>query len=94
MATLDLITREDLQAFKEELFSELKNILDKSGANPAKKWLKSADVRKMLNISPGTLQNLRINGQLPFTKVGSLMYYKLPDIERILEEGLTGGGLR
>jgi hypothetical protein len=57
--------------------------------SPGKKWLKSADVRKMLNTSSGTLQNLRTNGQLPFSKVGSLMYYKMQDIERVLEEGLA-----
>lgn len=40
----------------------------------------------MLNISPGTLQNLRINGTLRFTKMGSIIYYKLEDINKILEE--------
>ncbi|EHQ25081.1 helix-turn-helix domain-containing protein [Mucilaginibacter paludis] len=46
---------------------------------------KSCEVRKMLNISPGTLQNLRINGTLRFTKIGSIMYYKLEDINKVLE---------
>jgi hypothetical protein len=55
------------------------------GQGQSKKWLKSSEVRKMLNISPGTLQNLRINGTLRFTKIGSIMYYKLEDINRVLE---------
>ncbi|MGY0039324.1 helix-turn-helix domain-containing protein [Pedobacter sp. NJ-S-72] len=45
-------------------------------------------MRKLLNISPGTLQNLRINGTLRFTKVGSMLYYKLDDINTLLEGGL------
>ena len=40
----------------------------------------------MLNISPGTLQNLRINGTLRFTKMGGIIYYKLEDINKILED--------
>lgn len=90
MATLDLITKEDLQQFKTELFTELRklNIGDVS-TQAQKKWMKSVEVRKLLKISPGTLQNLRINGTLRFTKVGSLLYYKYEDIESIMENNLT-----
>lgn len=88
--TIDLITKQDLQLFKDELFTELENsILIHQSNSLNKKWLKSNEVRKMLNISSGTLQNLCVYGHLPFTKVGSLMYYKLEHIERVLEEGLT-----
>ena len=86
MTTLDLITKEDLKAFKAELLSDIKQILQpQTGA--AKQWLKSVEVRKLLAISPGTLQNLRINGTLRFTKIGGMMYYKLEDIHKLLEGG-------
>jgi len=81
---VELITREDLREFKNELLIELKQIMQ-PGQGQSKKWLKSSEVRKMLNISPGTLQNLRINGTLRFTRIGSIMYYKLEDINKILE---------
>ncbi len=81
---VELITREDLREFKNELLNELKQIMQ-PGQGHSKKWLKSSEVRKMLNISPGTLQNLRINGTLRFTKIGSIMYYKLEDINKVLE---------
>ncbi|WP_419700072.1 helix-turn-helix domain-containing protein [Mucilaginibacter sp. NFX135] len=81
---VELITREDLREFKNELLNELKQIMQ-PGQGQSKKWLKSSEVRKMLNISPGTLQNLRINGTLRFTKIGSIMYYKLEDINKVLE---------
>jgi hypothetical protein len=81
---VELITREDLREFKTELLNELKQIMQ-PGQGQSKKWLKSSEVRKMLNISPGTLQNLRINGILRFTKIGSIMYYKLEDINKVLE---------
>jgi predicted site-specific integrase-resolvase len=55
------------------------------GEGQSKKWLKSNEVRKLLNISPGTLQNLRINGTLRYTKMGSIIYYKQEDINKVLE---------
>ncbi|HKG05229.1 MAG TPA: helix-turn-helix domain-containing protein [Pedobacter sp.] len=87
MATIDLITKDDLQNFKSELLTELKLILESRSAS-SQKWLKSAEVRKMLNISPGTLQNLRINGTIKYTKVGSIIYYSQGDIQSLLENGL------
>jgi ribonucleotide reductase beta subunit family protein with ferritin-like domain len=84
MMAIELITREDLREFKSELLAEIKQLLQPVQGH-AKKWLKSAEVRKLLGISPGTLQNLRINGTLRFTKVGSIMYYKLEEINKILE---------
>lgn len=87
MTAIDLITREDLKTFKNELLTEIRAIVQPAQGQ-AKQWLKSIEVRKLLNISPGTLQNLRINGTLRFTKVGGMMYYKLEDIQKLLEGGL------
>jgi len=83
---VELITREDLKQFKNELLTEMKQLL-KPGQGQSKQWLKSYEVRKLLNISPGTLQNLRINGTLRYTKIGGLLYYKLEDIQTLLEGG-------
>ena len=41
----------------------------------------------MLGISPGTLQNLRINGTLTYSKIGGMMYYRYQDIMKLLEKG-------
>ncbi|MFI5137803.1 MAG: helix-turn-helix domain-containing protein [Sphingobacteriales bacterium] len=86
MTAIELITKEDLKTFKTELLTEIKQLL-KPGTGESKKWLKSNEVRKLLNISPGTLQNLRINGALGFSKIGGMMYYKLEDIHKLLEGG-------
>jgi hypothetical protein len=40
----------------------------------------------MLSISPGTLQNLRINGMLPFTKIGGVIFYEYEDVKKMLED--------
>lgn len=78
-----LITMEDLNEFRTLLLNDLKGIIQ-SKPLQQKQWLKSNEVRKLLNISPGTLQNLRINGTLTYTKIGGIMYYDQTDIEKLL----------
>lgn len=80
---IEVITREDLNEFRTLLLADLKEIFN-SKSEPTKQWLKSNEVRKLLNISPGTLQNLRINGTLSYTKIGGTMYYAYADIEKVL----------
>lgn len=82
---VEIITKDDLKQFKTELLNDIKAIVKPQ--EKGKEWLKSVEVRKMLNISPGTLQNLRINRTLRYTKIGGMMYYKLEDITRLLEGG-------
>jgi len=83
---VELVTKEDLRELENNLLNAIK-LINKPGQGEVKKWLKSVEVRKLLNISPGTLQNLRINGTLRYTKIGGIMYYKLEDINNILEGG-------
>lgn len=85
MAT-NIVTLEDLQNFKQELLAEIQKILSQRQTTPARKWLKSNEVRRLLLVSPGTLQNLRVNGTLPFTKIGGVIFYDYDDIRKMIEE--------
>jgi 5-bromo-4-chloroindolyl phosphate hydrolysis protein len=81
-----LVTIGDLRQFRENLLNDLKQIIFSQHPVYDKKWLKSHEVRKLLKISPGTLQNLRNKGSLKFTKVGGIIYYSYDDIVRMLEK--------
>ena len=81
---LELLTIKDLQDFKNELVSELKEMLMKNQSNEPKKLLKSREVCKLLRISPGTLQNRRRNNTVPFFKRGGILYYPYEDIEKLM----------
>jgi len=81
----EIVTTDDLREFKVELFRELRKMLMEHHGQPAKKWLKSGEIRKLLGISPGTLQNLRVNGQLPFTKIGGVLFYDFENVRKMLE---------
>jgi len=82
--SMQLITKEDLQLFKNDLITEIKTLLNKNTPQQ-KKWLKSWEVREMLGISRGTLQSLRNNGTLQATPVGGLMFYDYDDIAKLMQ---------
>ena len=81
-----IITTDDLREFKMELLDDIKNLLTKQSSGKIKKYLKSSEVMDLLQISPGTLQNLRINGTLPYSKVGGIIYYDVEEIQKVMEE--------
>ena len=79
-----IVTKRDLLNFGNLLLSEIKNT-NNTDTSP-KPWLKSAEVREILKISPGTLQNLRINGTLKYKRIGGINYYNYEDIVKMLEK--------
>ena len=88
--TVNIVTNEDLQNFKKELLVELTNVVNGRPTIPLK-WLKSYQVRELLGISAGTLQNLRINGTIQYTKINGLTFYKYEDIVEMMEKQKKGG---
>ena len=80
---IEFITVEDLKELKNEIVSE---VTSANQNHAPKRWLRSKEIRKMFNISPGTLQNMRINGTIPFTKLGSTIFYDYDEIIKILQE--------
>jgi hypothetical protein len=78
----NLVTVQDLQELKVEIISEIKLIIGNSTTK--KDWLRSSEVMEMLSISSGTLQNLRINRDIPFTKMGGTLYYETSEVVKAL----------
>lgn len=81
-----LVTQADLEAFKIGLLVAIRQILAENKGLGVTKWLKSYQVKKLLGISIGTLQNLRNNGTLPYSKIGGTIYYSSDEIDKLLHE--------
>ena len=79
---IEVITREEFNSFKKEVLEALKPV----SSNQEKKFLRSSEMRKMFNISAGTLQNMRINGTLPYSKVGTTILYDYDVVLAILNK--------
>jgi hypothetical protein len=79
----ELITKDDLEKFRRALIEDIKFLIRPSEKDEDE-WLRCADVRKLLKISTGTIQNLRISGKLKSNKVGGIHFYKKSDVEKMI----------
>lgn len=85
MDNKQLVTVAHLQVFKEELIKDFKVLLKSGGRAQEKQWMKSREVRKLLDISPGTLQTMRKNRTIVFKKVGGTIYYDRNKVNAMLD---------
>jgi RecA-family ATPase len=83
----EILTKDDLEIFRQALLNDIK-VLIQPLERDNEEWLRCSDVRKLLKISTGTIQNLRISGKLKSNKVGSIHFYKRSDVENMI----TGKG--
>jgi hypothetical protein len=79
-----MVTKRDLLNFGNALLHEIQS--GKPTMEQPPQWLKSSEVRKLLKISPGTLQNLRIKGTINYNWIGGILYYKYDDILKMLNK--------
>ena len=49
-----------------------------------REWLDSDDVCKLLCVSPRTLQTMRENGTLAYTKISHKVYYRPGDVKSVI----------
>lgn len=85
---IDLILRlsEDVQLVKAYV-----QTLKKSQAELFREsWIDGQDVMQTLHISKRTLQSLRDSGVLPHSRINGKFYYKVEDIEALLENNYSG----
>jgi len=68
--------------FDEDEVASLTNCLD------------NQDVMQTLHISSRTLQTLRSNGTIPFSRIGKKLYYRRSDIQKILSDNFIMYKLR
>lgn len=92
------LTKDDLRQFRLLLLNDIRKILETKNVEDSKNkgeledffpgWLKSQKVRKMMDMSPGTLQNLRITGKVGFKKIMGSYYYNKADLQNLfIDEG-------
>jgi excisionase family DNA binding protein len=69
----------------EEVLLELASELKKLNKQPKSSWLSTKDAAALLQVTNRTMQNYRDEGKIPFSQVGSKIYYRESDIEDFLE---------
>lgn len=83
MQLSEIATKADI----EEVLNAIQKLQSSlSSVQAEQKYLRSADVRRLLNISDGTLQRLRISGTLNAKKLNGTWFYKFSDIEKLMKD--------
>jgi hypothetical protein len=86
----EIVTKHDLRQFGLLLLDNIRiifqeiNQVQRESSQP--EWLKSKAVRKMLDISPGSVQNLRMRGKVRFKKVLGVYYYNREDLQKLFDD--------
>ena len=80
-----LLTVQDLFDFKQQLITEIKELLKHQPIKSEKQWLKAFEIKKMLRLSSGKLQYLRDKGVIPYKKLGGVTYYDQEQIQQLME---------
>ena len=77
-------TFEEMAAKLDYFVQRMDDLCRQHGEKKAERWMDSHAVCRKLRISPRTLQTLRNNGTLAFTKIGNRTYYRQEDVERVI----------
>lgn len=77
-------TFEQIKEYFENFSRQIKNLC---GNNQNKeKWFDNDDVCSLLQISKRTLQSYRDSGILPYSQIGRKCYYRISDIENLINQ--------
>ena len=84
------VTKDDLRQFGLLLVEQIRMLLaDRDKPENVAidiEWLKGRMVRKLLDISAGSLQTLRISGKVRYKKVLGSYYYNKSDLMKLFGE--------
>ena len=75
---------EEFAAKIERFLQRVSEMPGLKGVGKTNEWLDHYEVCRKLRISKRTLQTLRDNGTLDYTKIGNRTYYLPEDVERIV----------
>jgi len=77
------VTKDDLRQFSLIIIDEIRKLKPEIKKDDDVEWLKSRAAKKLLSMSAGSLQNLRIAGQVRFKKVLGSYYYNKADLMKL-----------
>ena len=75
---------EEMAAKLENFMQRVDNLCHRHGGKKPQRWLDHQEVCQALRISKRTLQTLRDNGTLAYTKIGNRTFYRSEDVERVI----------
>lgn len=83
---MEIVTKQMLDDFKQDLFNEIAQL--NTTINQPKKLMKNSDLMEYLGCSYSTIENLRNAGKIHYKKVMGTYYYSFEEVSKVFEQGL------
>lgn len=80
-----ILTKEQFTELKGSL-DEIKNKIENQNKKPQEVFIDNQEFLVMMKISKRTAQTWRDEGKISFSQVGNKIYYKLSDVETLLNQ--------
>jgi len=87
------VTKGDLNEFGLQLINKIHIIMQDKQSKKEElqpEWLKSKAVKKIMDMSPGSIQNLRITGKVRYKKILGSYYYNKSDLQKLFDDAHKG----
>ena len=85
MQISELVTKQDLTFLEERIVTKLSSVLQKD-SKLQKNLIRTKELKQMTGLSDSGLQNLRVNGVLPYYKVQGALFYDLDEVMQVFEQ--------
>ncbi len=86
----DMVTKEDLRQFGLELLCNIGTLMTQTrevqNEIVDQEWIKSKQVRLLMNMSPGSIQNLRVTQKVRYKKILGSYYYNKVDLLKLFTD--------
>jgi hypothetical protein len=86
----EIVTKEDLRQFGLQLLDKMRIIIQDTNNAQAEvvqsDWLKSRAVRKLMDMSAGSVQNLRVTQKVRCKKILGSYYYNKEDLQKLFKD--------
>jgi len=86
----EIVTKEDLRQFGLLLLDKIQAVFKDKDSGRIEtlepEWIRSKSVRKLLDISAGSVQNLRMTQKVRFKKVLGSYYYNKEDLLKLFKD--------
>ena len=86
----DMVTKEDLWQFGLELLCNIGTLMTQTrevqNEIVEQEWIKSKQVRLLMNMSPGSIQNLRVTQKVRYKKILGSYYYNKVNLLKLFTD--------
>ena len=85
MALIDVLSKGDFLAFQNKMMEQLKALIQ-----PEKEFITEAELIDLFAFNKSTLAKMRMNGEIPYYKFGGKLFYKIVEVNRIIQNNQVG----